>query len=202
MPFQVQCLSIDSRGTLLLTGDESGVICVRRLYGRHSSISSQGDQGVQDTADRSKNLGAEGGLDSGGEGGVAKVIKGAHDGGVLAITHVDGSLRATEDGKEFGSSSALFVSGGKGEGQGKASFVAGTGQDRTRGHTGGVQGDPPFWDTVWHTAMNQYLAHEGNTFLWSPPCAKACDHVLTAPSFVRRRRHSDACAADTLLGFR
>ncbi|CAM9837402.1 unnamed protein product [Pylaiella littoralis] len=128
------CLSIDSRGTLLLTGDESGVICVRRLYGRHSSISSQGDQGVQDTADRS--LGAEGGLDSGGEGGVAKVIKGAHDGGVLAITHVDGSLRATEDGKEFGSSSALFVSGGKG---GIVRVWRATSLIQWRRQTGGVE---------------------------------------------------------------
>lgn len=116
---QVQCLSIDSRGELLLTGDESGVICLRLLHSRHSS--SQGHQGVQGTACRSQELGAEGETGSGaggGGGGVAKVLKGAHEGGVLAISHVEGSLRLAEDGTA--SSSALFVSGGKGEGQNQA----------------------------------------------------------------------------------
>lgn len=116
---QVQCLTIDSVGELLLTGDESGTICARLL---HSRSSPGNHQGLQDTGRRSRELGVEGGLHSGGGGGggVAKVVDGAHAGGIQAISHVEGSSRSVES--KTGESSALFVSGGKGRERGKAGF--------------------------------------------------------------------------------
>lgn len=159
----MRCLSIDSLGELLLTGDESGSICVRLLHPRQkkhgrpnsdprrSSNSrrqgeAEGGRGTEDTACRSQELGAaagatagaaagaaaEGGLGAGcgggGGGGVAKVLEGAHKGDVLAISHVEGSLRLSdgvsdglsdglsEEGDGVGGSwASLFVSGGKGE---------------------------------------------------------------------------------------
>ena len=89
-----------------------------------------------DTKHRSQEFGASAVGDrvgpdeeSGGDaGGVAEVVEGAHEGDVLAIGHVDGSLSLStslsegvaeglsegEDGAE-GSWSSLFVSGGKGD---------------------------------------------------------------------------------------
>ena len=43
----------------------------------------------------------------------AKVVRTAHEGGVLAVSHVEGSFRLAEG--DTGGSSALFVSGGDGE---------------------------------------------------------------------------------------
>lgn len=101
---QVQCLAVDGRGILLLTGDESGTICARLLHGRHS------DGGDRGKAYQSQSLGEE--VASEGDV-VAKVVGGAHEGGVLAMSHVEGSLREEADGS--GESSTLFVSGGVGE---------------------------------------------------------------------------------------
>lgn len=43
----------------------------------------------------------------------AKVVRTAHEGGVLAVSHVEGSFRLAED--DARGSSALFISGGDGE---------------------------------------------------------------------------------------
>lgn len=109
---------MDDRGELLLTGDESGTICARLL---HSS--SPGDhEGSQDMGRRSREFGVgersrgEGGGGRGG-GGIAKVVDGAHAGGIQAISHVEGSYAegsSNSAGDGIRDSSALFVSGGKG----------------------------------------------------------------------------------------
>ncbi|CAN0497695.1 unnamed protein product, partial [Ectocarpus sp. 8 AP-2014] len=95
---QVRCLSIDRRGELLVTGDESGAICARLLH--HS-----GNRSGDGTAYGSSSV--EGGSSGGsGGGGVVEVVREAHSGEVLAISHVEGG--AGDDDP------ALFVSGGKG----------------------------------------------------------------------------------------
>lgn len=147
---QVRCLSIDSLGQLLLTGDESGSICVRLLHPRDANDSSTSStpsrvRVAKNTANRRKELGAgavaEGvrvgvgigaGSGGGGGGGVAKVLEGAHAGDVLAISHVEGSLSMSpseglseEQTGAGGGRSSLFVSGGKGEEQGRKKGQAG-----------------------------------------------------------------------------
>lgn len=134
---------MDSLGQLLVTGDDSGSICARLLHPRESSNSAasraESARGTGDTAYPSQEFGAvvvAGGAELGagsgsGGGGVAKVVEGAHKGDVLAIRHVEGSLRMStsmsrseglseglseDEGGAEASWSSLFVSGGKGEG--------------------------------------------------------------------------------------
>lgn len=92
---QVGCLSIDSWGELLVTGDESGAICARLLHrsGHGAAYRSSSVEGESSGV--------------GGGGGVTRVVREAHSGDVLAVSHVEGG--AGDDG------SSLFVSGGKGE---------------------------------------------------------------------------------------
>lgn len=118
----------------MLTGDESGSICIRLLHPRHLTNSSRqggrgGEEEEEDTVYRNQGVGAVdvnvadslglGRLEADrGGGGVAKVLEGAHAGGVLAISHVKGSLRlslSADEGRAGGRWASLFVSGGKGE---------------------------------------------------------------------------------------
>lgn len=106
---QVQCLAVDAQGRLLLTGDESGAICARFLC--HARDDSTGvDHGC---TLRSQALEGEGRARICAGGGSAKVLQGAHEGGVLAMSHVRGDAGGSAE--DIKSSSMLFVSGGIGE---------------------------------------------------------------------------------------
>lgn len=108
---QVQCLAIDAQGSLLLTGDESGTLCARLLNRRHGD----GDTNTRTTQYRNRVPGSKGTPD-GPDGHVCVKVEGAHEGGILAMTHVEGKLRG--EAGEAGGGFALFVSGGIGEEQG------------------------------------------------------------------------------------
>lgn len=103
----MRCLAIDSRGVLLLSGDESGTMCARLLHRGSDGIHPGSHHGSAYPSERPV-----------GEGALevdvaAKVVRSAHEGGVLAVSHVEGSFRPAEG--DTGGSSALFISGGEGE---------------------------------------------------------------------------------------
>lgn len=104
----MQCLAIDAQGSLLLTGDESGTLCARLLNRRHGD----GDTNTRTTQYRNRVLGSKVTPD-GPDGHSCVKVEGAHEGGILAMTHVEGKLRGEEG--EAGGGFALFVSGGIGE---------------------------------------------------------------------------------------
>lgn len=101
---QVRCLSLDEAGILLLTGDDSGVLCVRELP-RERSINSPGTmlERPKDSAPGRSPVDDH-----------TVIVTGAHDGGVYAVSHVMGSQRrlGLRGGKNV---DALFLSGGAGE---------------------------------------------------------------------------------------
>ncbi len=99
---------------------------------QHSWPNITRDSSAAASTYRSRDPGALLGVGAGSEadgGGVAKVVNDAHDGAVLALSHVEGSLslrlseRQPEEGEGDGedgvgagwSYESLFVSGGKGE---------------------------------------------------------------------------------------
>lgn len=97
----MRCLAIDNLGNFLLTGDESGAICARFL--------SRLKPNDVDYGSTYRNIGLGQTL---GEGGV-RLVAGAHEGAVLAISHIFGSLKGADDQSE--ERSVLFVSGGVGK---------------------------------------------------------------------------------------
>lgn len=103
----MQCLAIDAKGSLLLTGDESGTLCARLLNRNHGD----GDTNTQNASYRNRGPGSKATPD--GHGCVK--LEGVHEGGVLSISHVEGKLRREGEGEEARDGFALFVSGGIGE---------------------------------------------------------------------------------------
>lgn len=104
----MQCLAIDSEGSLLVTGDEKGVICVRLLHqaddsdGHHASFPRDRERAT-----------------SGSNGdGTTVAFAAAHEGGVLAVSHVHRDARAGVNGgrgitgRGDDENGMLFVSGG------------------------------------------------------------------------------------------
>ncbi|CAM9286449.1 unnamed protein product [Scytosiphon promiscuus] len=80
----VQCLSIDGRGELLVTGDESGTMCTRLLHSR--SRSPRDYQGFQDTGRRSRDhVGGSARLAESGAGDSSALFVSGGKGGVVRL---------------------------------------------------------------------------------------------------------------------
>lgn len=100
---QVQCLAIDVKGILLVTGDESGALCARIL---------PQTRGIQNASRRHRGGGVSQG---GGDDSAVVTFAAAHEGGVTAVCHVDRSCGAGDEGQERnGIIDMVLVTGGAG----------------------------------------------------------------------------------------
>lgn len=110
-------MAIDNRGSLLVTGDESGAIFARILHHRNSKSAHQPPQRDRDGTQFGGGRSSSGNTGDGNATAVASAA--AHEGGVLAVSHVDdrpSRISGNEDSdSEPKDEEMLFVSGGQGE---------------------------------------------------------------------------------------